>query len=98
MANIIAILNREIEKNNLYLDEKGNTINPDKLERVVKKSYVSDLKAGNIDFYTSFEEYYTGVLESYLPVTALIDVIKDTLRYEEQWTDTTMPPAENIAT
>lgn len=97
MANVIAILNREIEKNNLYLDEKGNTMNPEKLERIVKKSYVSDLKAGNIDFYVSFEEYYAKVLESYLPVTALIEVIKDTIRYAPFESFSMPAPAENIA-
>lgn len=93
MANIIEILEKEIEKKNLYIDEKGNTIQAEKLEVIAKKSYLNDLKVGNIPFSMSFEQYHTTILESYLPVTALLDVVKDTVKYHVDDIENAMPPS-----
>ena len=99
MANIITILEKEIEKKNLYIDEKGNTIQADKLETIAKKSYLNDLKCGNIPFSMSFEQYHATMLESYLPVTALLDVVKDTVKYHvDDITDVMPTPEETMET
>jgi hypothetical protein len=102
MANIIVMLNKEVEKKNLYVDEKGNTITEEKIEVMAKKSYLADLKAGNIDFTVPFEKYHAGVLSSYVPMDAVINVVKDVLKYGECECDAmpdpvTEEPAENVA-
>lgn len=84
MANIITILEKEIEKNNTYIDEKGNTLNPEKIEYWAKKSYLADLKAGVIGFDKTFEAYHADILADYLPVTSVINVIKDTIMYGDE--------------
>lgn len=89
MANIITLLEKEIEKKNTYVDEKGNTINPEKIEAMAKKSYIADLKAGVIDFGVTFESYHAGVLADYMPLES---VIKDTLFYDNR--EPLMPDAD----
>ena len=98
MANIIAILEKEIEKNNTYIDEKGNTLNPEKIEYWAKKSYVADLKAGAIGFNKTFESYHADILADYMPVELVIKVIKDTLAYEPVMCNSMPEPVtENVA-
>jgi hypothetical protein len=82
MANIITVLEKEIEKKNLYVDEKGNTINPEKIEAMAKKSYLNDLKVGAVDFSVSFETYHAQMLASYIPLDSIIGVIKDVIHYD----------------
>lgn len=81
MANIINILEKEIEKNNLYIDRKGNTITPEKIEAMAKKSYVQDLKAGAIGFDKTFEVYHSEILTDYIPVVVAVEVLKDTIKF-----------------
>ena len=80
-VNIITILEKEIEKNNLYMDVKGNTITPEKIEAMAKKSYIADLKAGNIDFAKTFEDYHLDILGEYIPTCAVISSLKNIIRY-----------------
>ena len=81
MANIITMLEKEIEKNNLYIDKKGNTIAPEKIELMAKKSYLQDLKSGVIGFEKTFEVYHSEILDDYIPVSVAIEVMKDTIKY-----------------
>lgn len=102
MANIITILEKEIEKNNLYVDEKGNTLNPEKIEYWAKKSYVSDLKAGVIGFDKTFESYHADILVGYMPIASVINVVKDTIMYGDEVVNmpepcTAEPVTENVA-
>lgn len=103
MANIIVLLQREVEKNNLYMDEKGNTINPEKIEAMAKKSYLADLKSGAIDFSVSFETYHAQTLSSYMPLDSIIGVIKDVIHYDAWYPSMPEPiygtcePAEEVA-
>lgn len=97
MANIITILEKEIERKNIYLDVKGNTITAEKIEAMSKKSYVADLKAGTVDFAISFEKYHADILADYLPVEALINIVKDALEYESPVAPAMPEPAESVA-
>lgn len=81
MANIITFLEKEIEKSNLYVDRKGNTITPEKIETMAKKSYIQDLKSGAVHFGTTFESYHAGILSDYVPVSVVIEVMKDTVKF-----------------
>jgi predicted RecB family endonuclease len=98
MANIITVLLREVEKNNTYMDVKGNTVNVEKIEALAKKSYVADLKAGTIDFSVSFNDYFNAVLSSYMPVDSVIATIKDVIQFEEiDVAELMAEPAEEVA-
>jgi hypothetical protein len=100
MANIITMLEKEIEKNNVYVDGKGNTITIEKIEGIARKSYVQDLKAGNISFDVTYYEYINNIMEDYVPVEALLSIMKDALKYgveriEPDCQELMSAPAEN---
>jgi len=98
MANIITMLEKEIEKNNVYVDGKGNTVTIEKIEGIARKSYVSDLKAGNISFDVTYYEYLNNIMEDYTPVKTFVNFIKDTLKYGCEVPDMDRPvsPAEEV--
>lgn len=97
MANIITMLEKEIEKGNLYADSKGNTIKSEKIETMAKRSYVNDLKSGAIGFDTSFDSYHADILAGYMSINAIIQIMKDAIGYTGsiELTDKMPEPIEN---
>ena len=55
--NIIKLLNKEQEKGNTIVTPKGLVTSPNAMENVLKKSYISDLKYGDVDVSISYAEY-----------------------------------------
>ena len=55
--NIIKSLNKELEKGNTIVTPNGLVTSPDAMENVLKKSYISDLKSGDVDVSISYSEY-----------------------------------------
>ena len=81
MANIITMLEKEVQKENVYLDTKGNFISIEKIEDIARKSYILDLKDGSISFDVTYYEYVNGIMKDYIPLSVITNFIKDTLRY-----------------
>lgn len=94
MANIITMLEKEIEKENVYVDEKGNTISIEKIEGIARKSYVSDLKAGVISFDVTYYDYLNSIMENFTPVKTFLYFIKDTLKYGREVPDMEKPVSD----
>ena len=75
MANIINLLNKELEKGNAFIDAKGNTLTVEKIEEQAKKEYVSTLKAGHISFDYTFKDFYASYMEKFVPVVAVLNTL-----------------------
>lgn len=55
--NIIKSLNNELKKGNTIVTPNGLVTSPNAKENVLKKSYISDLKSGDVDVSISYAEY-----------------------------------------
>ena len=89
MANIIAYIRKERDKGNVLIDSTGKFYTDEQVEKILKKSYIDGLKAGEIDFSTSFEEYFEEEKDSwYFETDSILSTIIEELDYTE------MPVAE----
>lgn len=83
MANILTMLEKEVSKENTFLDKKGNFISIEKIEDMARKSYVADLKAGSISFDVTYYEYLNNIMEDFVPVASITNFIKGSLKNYE---------------
>lgn len=61
--NIIKSLNKELEKGNTIVTQNGLVTSPDAMENILKKSYINDLKSGDVDVSISYAEYRDEFLQ-----------------------------------
>lgn len=94
MANIIKILEREVEKGNRLVDSKGNLYSFEKVEVMSQKAYVSDLKNGTIPFDKTFKDYHNDILEEYVTIPCIISNLKDFIKYGNEQPDLNTPQKE----
>lgn len=100
MANIINVLEKEIEKGNTFMNCNGDTVSEEKLTYYNQKNYVALLKSGEIPFTKTFKEFHTECLEKFIPVSSVVKVIKDTIKYPNVSLEGKMDEpveAENVA-
>lgn len=75
--NLLKTLEKEMEKGNYYVTEKGELVNLDKLEEKLKKDYITGAKKGEIDVITvSFSNYFEECKKGLLEVEEIINLIK----------------------
>lgn len=98
MANIISYIRKEAEKGNTLMDNKGNFINPEKLENSMRKSYLAGLKNGSISFEKPFAEYQQNEIEkTFIPFGGIERVLQLFIETGYIDTDSVMPEPETIA-
>jgi len=73
-VNILKVANKEIEKGNLYLDKNGTFVSAPDADIV--KAYGKDIASGEISVTMSFDDYKVQYMESYIPVSAVIETLK----------------------
>ena len=64
MANIIKMLEKEVEKGNILINRHGDLVSLQKVRELLKKDYLKGLKAGTINFDVSFDVYETTTIDS----------------------------------
>ena len=81
--NIIKSLNKELEKGNTIVTPNGLVTSPDAMENVLKKSYISDLKSGDVDVSISYSEYRDEFFANEcIKVTEILSALRDTGAFE----------------
>lgn len=73
-VNIFKTAKKEVEKGNLYLDKNGTFVSAP--EEDIIKAYGKDIASGAISVTTVFEDYETQYMETYIPVSALLETLE----------------------
>lgn len=73
-VNIFKTATKEVAKGNLYLDKNGTFVSAP--EQDIIKAYGKDIASGEIEVTTSFDDYKTRYMETYIPVSALLETLK----------------------
>lgn len=73
-VNLFKTANKEVEKGNLYLDKNGTFVSAP--EQDIIKAYGKDIASGDIAVTTSFDDYKARYMETYIPVSALMETLK----------------------
>lgn len=87
-VNLFKTANKEVEKGNLYLDRNGTFVSAP--EGDIVKAYGKDIASGDIPVTKSFEDYKAEYMETYIPVSAVIETLKS-LGITEQNIEQAMP-------
>ena len=64
MANIIKMLEKEVEKGNILINRHGDLVSLQKVRELLKKDYLKGLKAGTINFDVSYETFENTTIDS----------------------------------
>lgn len=73
-VNIFKTAAKEVAKGNLYLDKNGTFVSAP--EQDIIKEYGKDIVSGEIEVTTSFEDYKTRYMETYIPVSSWLETLK----------------------
>lgn len=73
-VNIFKTASKEVEKGNLYLDKNGTFVAAPDADIV--KAYGKDIASGEVAVTVSFEQYKENYMESYIPVSAVLETLK----------------------
>lgn len=96
MANLLSIIEKEVEKGNVFIDTTGNFITAEKLEERLKKDYLKALKDGIICFNMSFKTYSNRIKETmYSKTEDVLTELSNFLSSEE--TEERNEPSEETA-
>lgn len=74
-VNIFKTANKEVEKGNVYLDKNGTFVSAP--EEDIIKAYGKDIASGEVSVTTAFDDYKAQYLETYIPVSALVETLKE---------------------
>lgn len=72
--NIINTLKKEIEKGNTLVDEKGNIISAEKLEKMLTREYIAGIRSGEFGG-KSLEEHTADIADSMLTTSEILEFI-----------------------
>lgn len=92
-VNIFKIASKEVEKGNLYLDKNGTFVSAP--ERDIIKAYGKDIAFGEIEVTTSFDDYKARYMETYIPVSALLETLSQ-LGITEPVTEPIPAPTDSV--
>lgn len=74
MASIMKFLENEKKKGNVLIDRHGNTISREKVEALMKKSYISGIMSGEINVETPYIEYASEeIAKGYMSIETFLD-------------------------
>ena len=74
MASIMKFFENEKKKGNVLIDRYGNTISREKVEALMKKSYISGIKSGEFNIETPYIEYASDeIAKGYMSIDTFLD-------------------------
>lgn len=92
-VNVFKVCSKEVGKGNLYLDKNGTFVSAP--EQDIIKAYGKDIAGGEIEVTTSFEDYKARYMETFIPVSALLETLRQ-LGIIEPETEPIPAPADSV--
>lgn len=92
-VNIFKTAGKEVEKGNLYLDKNGTFVSTPDADIV--KAYGKDISSGEVAVSVSFEQYKENYMSAYIPVSAVLETLKQ-LGITEPDTEPIPAPTDSV--